>query len=422
MFASHGALLIANSEKGLEVHDVKNGWDWAKVPGATTIALGSTSINDLSLDSGRFYNPRPLAGGLTFQGTLPLKNGLFGMDFHQPEYDLETADWRHGMQFDFKKSFFFFENLLICLGSNITSSNTNEKVVQTTLFQDRFISASSSIKVNGVEYSSTTLSATTPSSEERTYTTLTDVNGNFYYIPDPSKSILNVHVQTQNSRTDGGAEASSGDYGTAWFEHGTSPSIANGHYEYAVLIPTDGHHPTLTDLSRVQETPGNELYKVLQKNSTAHVIQFLKSPKTWSALSHNITGYVMFTASTSFPAFSPIEAVNEGNCLVMVQITNEYIYLSISSPGLNLTTSSAPLHNSEEAGQKELYHSSSREREIEVKLRSRVQERIISVQAHDNPDCYKPNVWVLSDGKTVRFWNLKNGFSVEVKLKISLKP
>ena len=163
------------------------------------------------------------------------------MDFHQPEYDLGTADWRHRIQFDFKKSIFFFENLLICLGSNITSSDTNDKVVQTTLFQDRLISPSSSIKVNGVEYSaSTTLSVTTPSSEERTYTTLTDVNGNFYYIPDPSKSILHVHVQTQNSMTDGGSEASSGDYGTAWFQHGTSPSIANGHYEYAVLIPTDG--------------------------------------------------------------------------------------------------------------------------------------------------------------------------------------
>lgn len=277
--------------------------------------------------------------------------------------------------------------------------------------------------MNGVEYStSNTLSATTPSSEERTYTTLTDVNGNFYYIPDPSKSILQVHVQTQNSMTDDGTEASSGDYGTAWFQHGTSPSIANGHYEYAVLIPTDGYHPTLTDLPTAQETAGNAVYKVLQKNSTAYVVQFLKSPKTWSELSRNITGYVMFTAATSLPALAPVEAVNQGNCLVMAQHTNEYIYLGIISPGLNLTTSSVPLNNSEDAGQKELYHSSSREREIEVRLRSRVQERIVSVQAHGDPDCYKPNVWVLSDRKTVRFWNLKNGFSVEVKLKISLKP
>ena len=30
MFASHGALLVANSETSLEVHDVRNGWAWPR--------------------------------------------------------------------------------------------------------------------------------------------------------------------------------------------------------------------------------------------------------------------------------------------------------------------------------------------------------------------------------------------------------
>lgn len=41
--ASHGALPIANSETNLEVHDVRNGWDWVKVAGARTIAIGTGS-------------------------------------------------------------------------------------------------------------------------------------------------------------------------------------------------------------------------------------------------------------------------------------------------------------------------------------------------------------------------------------------
>ena len=65
MFASHGALLIANSEAILKVHDVENGWDWAKVPGTTTIALGDSNIDDLNIREARFYNKRELAGGLT---------------------------------------------------------------------------------------------------------------------------------------------------------------------------------------------------------------------------------------------------------------------------------------------------------------------------------------------------------------------
>jgi len=77
MFASHGALLIGNSEKALEVHDVENGWDWAKVPGATTIAIGTPTVDDLNIEKARFYNPRQLAGGVTFKGTSTLKNGIF---------------------------------------------------------------------------------------------------------------------------------------------------------------------------------------------------------------------------------------------------------------------------------------------------------------------------------------------------------
>ena len=195
MFASHGALLVANNETSLEVHDAENGWDWAKIPGATTIAIGTPNIDELILRKGRFYNPSHLAGGLTFKGTMGLENGLFGMDFHQPSYTSNASDWRSRIQLDFKKSVFFFENLLVCLGSDIVAQQTNRKLVQTTLFQDKLGSSTSYIKVNGVEKnSSTPFSAMTPSSAGKNYTTLTDTKGNFYYIPNPSKLLLQVHV------------------------------------------------------------------------------------------------------------------------------------------------------------------------------------------------------------------------------------
>ena len=416
MFASHGALLVANSETDLEFHDVKNGWDWAKVPGATTIAIGTPDIVDLNIGKGRFYNPRHLAGGLTFKGTGTLENGLFGMDFHQPDYGLPTRDWRGNIKFQFKKLVLFFENLLVCLGSNIEARDLNGKVVQTTLFQDKLASPSSLIKVDGVgKTSSVPFMAMTPSSPGRRYTTLTDAKGNFYYIPDPSKLILKVHVQDQTSRADDGSTTrTSAYYGTAWFEHVSFRS----NYEYAVLIPTTSYHATLTDLATAQESSGNKVYKVLRKDAIAHVVQFLKSPKSWSTLSSPITGYVMFSAATMLPAAGPVEAVNEGNCLIMAEATSQFIYLAISSPDLNLRTKSVSLTVSDDVGQEELYHSSSREKEIEVTLTTAVRQSIVSVQAHGNPDCYKPNVWVDTTGRIVSFLNLKNGFSVEVKLKI----
>ena len=87
LFASH-ALLVANSEKDLEVHDVKHGWDWTKVPGATTIAMVTKRLDDLGTGGkGRFYNPRSLAGGLTFKGSRDLENACLAWTFNNHSMD-----------------------------------------------------------------------------------------------------------------------------------------------------------------------------------------------------------------------------------------------------------------------------------------------------------------------------------------------
>ncbi|XP_078360186.1 chondroitin sulfate ABC exolyase-like [Oculina patagonica] len=416
LFASHGALLVANSEAALQVHDVEHGWDWTKVPGATTIAMADKSYDELDMNGkGRFYNQRALAGGLTFKGSRDLENGLFGMDFEQPEYGLK--DWRKDIKFEFKKSVFFFENLLVCLGSNIVADHTNGKVVQTTLFQDKLVDGdnSSLIKIDGAEKNySSTFSAITPPSPGKKYTTLTDTKGNNYYIPDSSRSILKIKVENQISKTDDGKSDTSGHYGTAWFQHDTFPST----YEYAVLIPTTSHDTQLADdTPTTNETAGSEVYKVLQKDATAHVVQFLQSMQPKSDLSYPITGYVMFAAAKSLPSDGPVEAVSEDNCLIMAEETADTIYLSISSPDLNFDTQSGPLTGSDDVGVELLYQSSSKERKIDVILKNPVETTTDHVKVHGTPDGYDAIVKVDDDGKLVRFVNLKNGFSVEVILK-----
>lgn len=416
LFASHGALLIANSEKHLEVHDVNHGWNWTKVPGATTIAMASKSFDELDFHGkGRFYNKRNLAGGLTFKGPRDLENGLFGMDFEQPEYGLN--DWRKDIKFEFKKSVFFFENLMVCLGSDIVAENTDGRVVQTTLFQDKLVDGvnSSLIKIDGVvKRYSPTFSAITPSCPNRTYTTLTDAKGNYYYIPTSSRSMLKVHVENQTSKTDDGKRDTSGHYGTAWFQHDTFPSS----YEYAVLIPTSlNDSQQVDDIPTAQETAGSEIYNVLQKNADAHVVQFLQLTQPESKLSYPITGYVMFAAANTLPSDGPVEAVSADNCLIMAEETEDTFYLSISSPDLNLNTKSGPLTGSDDVGVELLYHSSSKEREISVTLKNPVEATTEEVKVHGAPDDYNAIVKIDDDGKLVRFLNLKNGFSVEVKLK-----
>ena len=218
---------------------------------------------------------------------------------------------------------FFFENLLVCLGSNIWAAWTNAKSVQTTLFQDRLLDGlmSSFITVDGVKKAhDNKFDALTPVSG-KSYASLTDTKGNFYYIPEPSKSILKVHVKDQPSKTDDGHKDTSARYATAWIEHGKFPSS----YEYAVLIPTDGYHKNLSDITTDQATAGKEVYKVLQADKVAHIVQFLKSPKSWAVRSNLVTGYAMFEASGSLPPDGPIEAVSGPNCRIMAEKTADSI-------------------------------------------------------------------------------------------------
>ncbi|KAL9985180.1 hypothetical protein ACROYT_G007550 [Oculina patagonica] len=414
LFASHGALLIANSETALQVHDVENGWDWAKIPGTTTIAMGDQDMDDLIIGAGRFYNQRELAGSLTFKGTMTLQNGLFGMNFLQPDYGFSTTDWRKQINFRFKKSVFSFENLLVCVGSDIRGVRTSGRVVQTTLFQDKLASgdASSFIKVDGVQKTASPDFTHAPSASS-SYTTLTDANGNFYYIPSPSKSALHVTVKNEESKSDDGKRDTSGIYGTAWFQHDTTYNK----YQYAVLIPTTSYHTPLTDLATAQENAGSEVYKVLQDDTTSHVVQVLKSPNTWSALSAPITGYVIFRANRPLPDDGPVTTVSEGGCLIMAEETAESIYLGISYPDLNFDiTGDDPPENSDDVGEELLYNKASVEKSVRVTLRNEVTTTIAETQVHGNPDGYTPTVVVDNDGKDIRFRNLKNGLSVEVKL------
>ena len=129
-YQSHGALLVTNSEDDLKHHDVKNGWDWTRVPGTTSIGYN--------------FNEKSLAGGVTFRGrstySLSTLNGMFGMDFEQPDYQLSDNSPMNGVSLLFKKSVMFHENFLVCVGYGITTSGvSNSEKTYTTLFQDKVI-------------------------------------------------------------------------------------------------------------------------------------------------------------------------------------------------------------------------------------------------------------------------------------------
>ena len=135
MYASHGAMLIANSESALSSKDVDNGWDWRKIPGSTVI---NVPLQKMLLSSHRYYDTSAdsMTGGVELKGSTSSRNGIFGMAFVQPSYN---TPYFSKVKFSFKKSVFFYDDVIVCLGSNIqyTAPDDHDDEVYTTLFQDK---------------------------------------------------------------------------------------------------------------------------------------------------------------------------------------------------------------------------------------------------------------------------------------------
>ena len=56
--------------------------------------------------------------------------GVFAMDFSQPPYRWPNNAFQNNINFTFKKSVFFGDFVIICLGSGITSSGTQSAITQ----------------------------------------------------------------------------------------------------------------------------------------------------------------------------------------------------------------------------------------------------------------------------------------------------
>lgn len=106
-----GALFV--SRKGTEFYDIFPVWDWQKIPGTTVVQK----------DSLPSYREIVKWGKTDFVGAVT--DGEYGVvtfDFSSPHDDLKA-----------RKSWFFFDNEIVCLGAGIVSKSGNH--VSTTLNQ-----------------------------------------------------------------------------------------------------------------------------------------------------------------------------------------------------------------------------------------------------------------------------------------------
>jgi hyaluronate lyase len=209
---------------------------------------GTTVENGLNLGVAYHYLPglRPFVGGATTG-----QHGAVAMDFrartHNNDSDLVA-----------KKSWFFFEDAMVALGSGITA--TTSRTVETTVNQRPMAELASPILVDG-QPRSTAAGITTHAQATWAH------EGDFGYI-FPETATVRIRRANQSGRW---SDIGSGDSSTIhthpiftlWFDHGLQPTAAG--YAYAVLPQTDAAHTA----SKAAAMP----YEILARTDALHAVR-----------------------------------------------------------------------------------------------------------------------------------------------------
>lgn len=226
--------------KGDEYHNIWPVYDWQKISGTTILQKPKLPIPDsIQLDGLRDF-----VGAVT--------DGLYGavaFDFKSP-HDMVEA----------KKSWFFFDDEYVCIGTNIHSRRRNLPVA--TTINQVLMRSEVSIQQNGSIQ-------TLPRGDRE----LTDVKAVYqdrvgYIFPEPAK----VHLSNQGESgrwsdiTDQkniSKELVTMDVFKLWFDHGKRPDSAS--YEYIVVPNVDADEVFSTSAN-------NRGIEILAKNGSVHAV------------------------------------------------------------------------------------------------------------------------------------------------------
>jgi hyaluronoglucosaminidase len=297
-YLGYGSLLLSTAPKGIDVTLKTSGWqeegfDWNRIPGATSIHLPyddlKAKILNVDTSSGveeMLLSDEAFAGGLSQQKT----NGNFGLKLH--EHDKYNGSFRA------RKSFHFFNDDIICLGSNI-ENNDKQHPTETTVFQ---------------------LAADDPQTQTywQTYqpqsNTCLDALGTGYYSPNPWTFTGLIQQQSRNNDTN---KPNTGQWVSLYIPHGTAPTGAE--YEYAVLPKVNPE--------RLKTIASKPFYTVIKKDRDAHIVRHEPT--------HTMS-YVIFETPKSYLPGGPV-LLTDTTCLAMVrQVAKNKLILTVAQPDLNL--------------------------------------------------------------------------------------
>jgi len=252
-----------------------------------------------------------------FAGGVSLENmqGVYAMKLH--EHDKYNGSLKA------RKSYFFFDDRIIALGSNVRSALENSEV-HTTLFQTEASSTEKAPSLNGRKITKIPFRK----SVNEKLSVLNDGLGNYFYVHDAGV-VLNRSVQHSfHEETDAPTQHP---FSLAYINHGKKAQLSDG-YEYMVLVQPDAQRLSSVDPS----LKSDKLYKVLRRDSLLHAVTDLPT---------GITASVFFEAGKGVGDVAEVDQP----CMLMSRNTagNELL-ISVADPDLRFYEGSADEHYNEQ--------------------------------------------------------------------------
>ncbi|MBL8026045.1 MAG: DNRLRE domain-containing protein [Fibrobacteres bacterium] len=232
---SDGMTYILRKGDEYNINNVIATLDWNRLPGIT--------VQKKAYPSGEVHsNSKAFVGGVEC-GTF----GTSAMDFSSSG-ELVTA----------KKSWHFFDNEIICLGSNIDCPSTD--TVETIINQRPLSNATEPLIADGA-----IISNTLPWSGKLPGIKWAFCDSIGYYFPGGAD--ISAKMASQSGRWSdigiGDATTRTNNFSTIWFNHGTN--VNNGSYSYAVLP-----NKSAFDISAYSASPA---FRVIENSDTLHAVE-----------------------------------------------------------------------------------------------------------------------------------------------------
>lgn len=305
-YLTHGSLQIQGDGDPVSAFGSgfrQEGWDWCHIPGTTAVELPMERMEAtvLNVDTCSGYEEMLLSdeafcGGASHRG----RQGAFGMILH--EHDKYNGSLRA------RKSFFFFDNRVVALGSDI--ENAIPGGVHTTLFQNSLPETSASTGIDGAAVDAFPYRTTLDGGAR-----LNDRFGNVWFVPRGRICVTREHLHSLHEET---SKPTEGDFERAWIDHGQG-AVHGGSYEYLLLV-----HPTREQTGACAAALP---YTVCACDRTLHAVKDLPS---------GCYAAVAFGAADRLPGADAVTAVSRPCILLESRDGDGALTISVADPDLAL--------------------------------------------------------------------------------------